>query len=306
MRSLLLDGIEVRMSALSLRLGKAAPCSLLATVRASTTSAELVALMEWIGEGRLSGLRLEGLADVAVARRFPSIRYLEVSSEHPVDPRPLECLANLRGLVVDRPSKGIDFSCFPELEAYIGGWHVDNTNLRQESLSDLTLTAFNPRDHDLGVLRDLRGLVNLTLTRTTIQSLAGVEGLEDLRRLDIAYAPRLSALSALQLSSCGIRELGVSNAKSIEDYAPIASLAFLRRLSLTACAPMSSLDWVSPLERLSFLSFVDTNVDSGDLAPLLSLKSLRYVGTLDKRHYSHKSEDINTLLSSAANLPRSK
>jgi len=59
---------------------------------------------------------------------------------------------------------------------------------------------------------------------------------------------------------------------------------------------MPDLAWSSTLERLSFLSLVDTNVQSGDLSPLLSLNQLRYVGTFDKRHYSHSSAAINALL----------
>jgi hypothetical protein len=50
------------------------------------------------------------------------------------------------------------------------------------------------------------------------------------------------------------------------------------------------------MRRLDFFSFVDTNVLDGDLSPLLDLPKLRYVGTMDKRNYSHKMAEFNELL----------
>jgi hypothetical protein len=113
MAKLLLDDVEVSTSQLSWRLGDAACCDLLATVTPTTTTTELVELMGGIGDLRYSGLRLIGLADLGIVRKFPSLRYVEIVSEHPVDPRPLECLDNLRGLALDRPSAGLNFASFP-------------------------------------------------------------------------------------------------------------------------------------------------------------------------------------------------
>ena len=50
------------------------------------------------------------------------------------------------------------------------------------------------------------------------------------------------------------------------------------------------------MANLDFFSFVETPVADGDLCPLLELPRLEYVGTMDKRHYSHKCDEINTLL----------
>ncbi|HEY0465427.1 MAG TPA: leucine-rich repeat domain-containing protein [Polyangiaceae bacterium] len=300
MDKLLLDGVEVTTSQLSRRIGDAAGCDLLAAVTPTTTTRELVQLMEGIGYLRYSGLRLVGQVDLSIVRKFPSLRYVEIASEGPVDPRPLECLDNLRGLALPQPSAGLDFANFPKLEEFVGGWHAENANLRQETLCDLRITGFNPACRDLSVLRELNGLVNLSLTKTNIDSLAGLEGLEDLRTLDVAYAPKLAALDSLATSVPGLRRLCFDHAKAIESYAPMSGLRFLRKLQLSACAPMPDLGWIAALERLSFLSFVDTDVVSGDLSPLLSLERLRYVGTSKKRHYSHSAAELNAILQGRA------
>jgi hypothetical protein len=41
---------------------------------------------------------------------------------------------------------------------------------------------------------------------------------------------------------------------------------------------------------------VETNVEDGDLSPLLQLPRLRYVGTMDKKHYNYKFDALNKLL----------
>jgi hypothetical protein len=50
------------------------------------------------------------------------------------------------------------------------------------------------------------------------------------------------------------------------------------------------------MNRLDQFSFVETNVEDGDLSPLLELPMLRYVGTMGKKHYNYKFEQINALL----------
>ena len=302
MDKLLLDGVEVTTSQLSWRVGDAAACNLLGVVTPATTTSELVHLMEGVGNLRYSGLRLVGLVDLGVVRKFPSLRYVEVASGHPVDPRPLECLDNLRGLVLHQPSAGLDFASFPKLEVFVGDWHPENANLRQEALCDLSVSGFNPPSRDLSVLRELNGLVNLSLTKTNIQSLVGLESLEDLRRLNLAFAPKLAALDSLAASAQGLRQVYFGHAKAIGSYAPISALRFLRKLQISACAPMPDLDWTASLTRLSFLSFVDTDVVSGDLSPLLSLERLRYVGTFKKRHYSHSQAELNAILQGRTGL----
>jgi hypothetical protein len=94
-----------------------------------------------------------------------------------------------------------------------------------------------------------------------------------------------------------IRELKLSKAKGIRSYLPIASISHLRRLQLATCASMPDLNWTKGLNELDFFAFVDTNVASNDLSPLLDLPKLQYVGTMNKRSYNYTSDALNKLLS---------
>ena len=209
----------------------------------------------------------------------------------------MACLYNLRGLRIDTPGAGIDFSWFPELEIFSGDWHRDNCNLGHcRELRTLRLRQFKPASSDLSDLTSATRLETLDIVKTDITSLAGVEALEDLRYLDITYAPKLVSLDALSVGDCGIREIGFESVKKISSYNPLVSVRFLRRLKLFSCAPMPDLTWTRGMNRLDFFSFVETNVENGDLSPLLDLPLLRYVGTMDKKHYNYKSEKLNELL----------
>jgi hypothetical protein len=248
-------------------------------------------------EGCGKGLRIAGISDLSFLSKFPKFLYLEIVDQKRVNTKHLEGLSNLRGLRLKSPGAGIDFACFPELEVFTGDWHVDNCNLAcARELRRLSAWHFKPRLRDLQDLADIPRLEWLELVQTNIASLAGLETLEDLRYLDLAYTPKLESLDALASPGIEVRELSIAKAKGISAYDPIASIRRLRRLKLSSCAPMPGLKWTKGMDDLDFFSFVETNVEDGDLSPLLSLPKLRYVGTMDKRHYNYKFKELNELL----------
>jgi hypothetical protein len=294
---LTLKGINVSTSALTQWAYRAAYCDLLLNITARNQSAALATFKKAGVFGDYSGLRISGVKDLGFLKDFPSLLYLEVLGPTPVNVRQLDVLTNLRGLRLESPGCGLDFACFKELEVFIGDWHVENCNVdKSQELRQLHIWHFKPRSRDLCEFAGVTRLEKLAITQTSIRSLYGLEMLEDVRTLDIAYAPKLETVSELATPDCGIRELSFENAKKIESYAPIASIPKLRRLMLTACASMKNLKWTAGMNRLDFFSFVDTNVVGGDLSPLLDLPKLRYAGTLDKKHYNYTSAALNQIL----------
>ncbi len=240
---------------------------------------------------------MSGIADLSFLAEFQDLRYLEIVDQRQVNTRYLDGLANLRGLRLKMPGAGLDFSCFPLLEVFVGDWHADNSNVhRCDELRGLRVWQFKPKSRNLSDIANTTRLECLALTQTGIASLEGLETLEDLRYFEMAYAPNVASLDVLTPGQIQLREIEIQNAKRIAAYRPLAELCRLRRLKLTACAPMSDLKWTSGLDYLDFFSFVDTDVEDGDLSPLLRLRRLRYVGTMDKKHYNYKCDALNELL----------
>lgn len=297
MRKLQFGGTDVCESELTQRPFRAASCRFLLSVTPGTKTKAL-ATFKRAGEfGEYSGLRVSGVGDLSFLKDFPNLLYLEIVDQRNVNTRCLDGLENLRGLRLHSPGAGVDFACFPHLEVFVGDWHIDNRNVdRSRELRRLLVWHFQPRSRDLSELGNSVRLEQLRLIQTTIESLAGLQALEDLRYLTIEYAPKLESLDALCSGHPEIRELSLGKAKGIQSYLPIASIRRLRRLQLSSCPPMPDLEWVKGLNELDFFSFVETNVASNDLSPLLQLPKLTYAGTMNKRAYNYTAETLNQLL----------
>jgi len=298
MTTFLLDGAQVCTSYLTQRSFRAAYCEFLVRV---TPENQNHALEAFKNGSKFSGLHVSGIADLSFLAHFPDLRYLEIVDQKRFDTRHLEGLSNLRGLRLETPGSGIDFSCFPELEVFVGDWHPDNSKVHGcRELRQLRVWQFKPKSLDLGDIANTTRLEWLELTQTGILSLAGLETLKDLRYFEVAYAPKLESLDALASDRMGIRELRFEKAKKIASYEPLAALRWLRRLKLSSCASMPNLKWTSGMDQLDFFSFVETTVEDGDLSLLLQLPKLRYVGTTNKKHYNYTFEAINEILSQRA------
>jgi hypothetical protein len=292
-----LDGVEVYASGLTQHARRAAYCDFLLPV---TTANQKAALREFARVGPLDkyrGLHVSGIADLSFLAEFPDLLYLEIVDQPKVKLQPLAGLPNLRGLRIETPGTGIDFSWFPLLEVFVGDWHADNVQMQRcRELRELRVWGLRPKSADLTVLAGMVRLEQLEITKTNLTSLAGIETLEDLRICKIAYAPELTSMAALGGGELQLRELDLSHAKKIQSYEPIAACRWLRNLKLSSCTPLADLHWLAPLQRLEFLSFVDTNVVSGDLTALLDLPELRYAGSMDKRHYDPRIDVLNEQL----------
>lgn len=295
MVTLPINGVDAWTSSLTQMAFRAAPCELLVQVTPENREQALKTFAE--GQNIFSGLRVQGMEDLSFLADFPSLRYLEIRDQKRVETRHLEHLSNLRGLHLETPGAGIDFASFPELEVFVGDWHNENRHLAScRELRSLRLMQFNPKHASLLDLANMVRLEWLDVIKTSISSLEGLETLQDLRYFKLGYAPKLCTLEGLPSSCDRLRELSLSHLKNIESYVPIGSLSRLRRLKISYCASMPNLHWVRGMDWLDMFSFVETNVLDGDLSPLLDLPSLRYIGTMDKRHYNYKFSEINKIL----------
>src|SRR5688500_7879747 len=108
-----LGNVVVCDSWLTQRAYRAAYCDFLLPV---TTASKHQALAEFarVGElGKYRGLRISGIADLSFLSDFPDLLYLELVEQPKIKTALLAELSNLRGLRIETPGSGIDFSWFP-------------------------------------------------------------------------------------------------------------------------------------------------------------------------------------------------
>lgn len=285
-------GFEVSRGFHNTTVYRAAPCDLLLTINPNNRK-------ETIDEFRksefayYSGIRLENIYDLEFLEEFPLLLYLEVFSDKPVNITPIEKLHNIRGLQIIEPKNGLDFSNFPHLEVFAGKWNENNKNIDScRDLRSVMISNFNSKRKDFYELRNIVRLENLEIIRTNIESLKGIETLQDLKYLMLAYAPRLHDIS--DIGQTNLREIEFDCIKNIQDYSYLGAIKYLRKMRISKCGAIKNISWINNLKYLDFFTFVETNIVDGDLSPLLQLPELRYVGSFDKKHYNLKMDEIKS------------
>jgi hypothetical protein len=117
-----------------------------------------------------------------------------------------------------------------------------------------------------------------------------------LRRLEAHYCTKLESARGLAADCPGLRHLHLNTCRKFRDLTSLLKLKHLEVLCLNACGDLPDLEFLAGFPKLRDFRFVDTNVLDGDLSPLLSHPKLESVGTLDKRHYTHKAAEIEAAL----------
>lgn len=143
----------------------------------------------------------------------------------------------------------------------------------------------------------------LELSFSGIRSFDGIGCLKSLRRLELSHCYKLESDSGLVAVSSSLRHLHINQSKRFKIGQGVRSLRDIEVLRLNSCGEIEDLDFLHDFPRLLDFRFVDTNVRNGDLSPLISHKTLRSVGFLDRKHYSLKAEEVNRQLEAKPGPP---
>jgi hypothetical protein len=202
-------------------------------------------------------------------------------------------MGQLRWLLLSCNPVELDFRKLPQLEELRAAWHSKWAgSIAASSLKTLAISRLPGSFKDLAIFSKMQRLEQLEIVQCQIESLSGVEEISSLRALSVSYAPKLRDISALDSPSILLETVKLESCRNISSYEPLGQVKSLRKLVLTKCSPIPSLQIFSELEKLKFISFVNTIVLDGNMRLLLLLPSLEYAGFLHRRGYNMKSEDI--------------
>lgn len=213
---------------------------------------------------------------------------------------------NLR--VLGLPDNGIDtidLSWFKSLEQCAVTYSKRLLGLADcEKLRNLTLTDYDSKKKDFGSFPTLPLLEEFVLIRSKIQRFDGLGRLLRLRYFNAALMYNLVSIAGLGECRDTLEVVILENCKRIEDLEEIGQLTRLRKLILSECSQLESLKFILRLPDLEFLSFWGTTkILDGDLSYCIEHPTLRYAGFDNKRHYSHKFEQVKLLLSKKKESP---
>ncbi|MBB5036332.1 hypothetical protein [Prosthecobacter dejongeii] len=192
--------------------------------------------------------------------------------------------------------RGFDFREFINLVDLRIVWHSgDILPSSGDSLESLYLKGYKPKTKDLNALSSFANLEALELVQAGVTSLDGVQRLARLRQIDVSYCKALVTIAAL--ISTPIEQVHFEACGNIQDIPLLSRCARVRSIKLSSCGKLQSLSFLEESKTIEEFRFVKTEVADGDMSPLLKLKS---VGFINKRDYSHTSEQVNEFISRRA------
>jgi Leucine-rich repeat (LRR) protein len=225
------------------------------------------------------------------------LRGVEVYAWDVKDITPLQFIPGLEYLGLQcKFTKAPDFSSFDQLKICKLLWRPKAKTVFGCSGLKL-LNVVNYPDEDLKNLKNMIGLRRLQITSRKLVSLAGIESLKGLRILDLAECPKVESL--VGVGNCQeLQVVELENCKKVNDVSSLGELANLRDVVLTDCGKIKSLQPLAKCRFLESLTFAgDTNVEDGELTPLLDIPELKKMWFVDKRHYTHNRDQVAAMLS---------
>jgi protein phosphatase 1 regulatory subunit 7 len=232
------------------------------------------------------------LPDLSFLARFPWVEHVTIMYSEMIDVSAVSTLGRLRFLQISGTTKQpLDLANFPLLrELRVQWWPKLRFGDALASLRVLSLSHYAPESGDLITLPKIPHLEDLNLVQARNLTLSGIDRFPHLKRLTIAYFPKLVDLSPLTAFADGLLEiLEFGNCPKLARHDQVRVIQSLRRLAFNRCGEIPSLSFLDDLQAVESFSFVGTNIVDGDLRPCLRL---RFAGFLDKRHYSHRSSDF--------------
>jgi protein phosphatase 1 regulatory subunit 7 len=225
-------------------------------------------------------------------RDYPFISRVDINYAPNIKLSDLYYLPNLQSITIGGNTQAIDFSRFPKLEDLSIEWHSKVTFPESSKvLKNLAIWNYKPTSKDFTELPDFPNLEKLRIVRAPLISLAGLGRFKKLKYLALSYLSKLERISGLDAYS--VEELELDVCRKISDHEHLTKLPKLWRLMLCACGTIPSLKFLDRMPKLRWFTFVDTNILDGDMTPCFRLET---VGTLNKKHYSHTSEEIEAII----------
>ncbi len=199
---------------------------------------------------------------------------------------------NIKKIYVSGHKGKIDLTCFPNLLEATIDWN-NKLYFGSIDLNKLILWKYNPKSKTLAEISNIRNLSELELNQSNINSLDGVEKLKNLKSIEMHYCSKLEDISNI----CELKKLTkvlIDNARKINNHSAFSMVNSLEILILNSCGIILNIAFIENMNKLKEFRFVDTIIKDGDLTPCLRLKKVSFN---NKKHYSHKLEEIKAIIS---------
>lgn len=221
---------------------------------------------------------------------WPNYDMMENGEGYCMNPEGLYRMPNLERLDISLEEKRnikIDVSRIPKLKKLI--CNPEKVINIGDAMNLEVLDLWKYRGKNLTEFKKLKKLKYLSLVRSSILSLKGIECLESLRMLDLEYNRRLEDIQDIRYIAKTLASLSIENSSKIIDFSALSALDNVMFLMIYGNNKIPNLNFIYGMRKLKRFWF-DINILDGNLTPCLSLMDV-YIGT-NRKHYNLKSEEL--------------
>lgn len=230
--------------------------------------------------------------------RLPNIDFLQqhkyikgiILDSNKIDLSGIENLKQLEYISITDNAQPIDYSVFPKLEQIQSDWHPKVVLPESNKLKHLCLWHYKPKSKDLTELPNLPNLEFLGMVQSPIESTEGIGRSKKLKKINLAYLPKLTTLCDMENLPIEVAEL--QKCKKIQNLDYFRKTKTLKRLICSDCGAFKSIGFVKELKNVENFTFLGTDVLDGDMNPCLSVHHTAFT---NKKHFTHTMEQINKL-----------
>ena len=189
----------------------------------------------------------------------------------------------------------IDIDNFPELETLKISWRSKLKNLdKAKALKNLFIYRYGVKNLD-----ELSNLLNLEKLWISVCPAENIDGLSKLINLKILMLARFSKLDNLEVlkNLNSLEELELDTCNKVNNLDALGGLTKLKKLILNNLKEVKSIKFIENLSNLEDLEIMEnTNIEDGDLSPILKLKKLKRLVIANRPHYSHTKDEMKKQL----------
>lgn len=231
------------------------------------------------------------LKDITFLQQHKYIKGIVIPEGEKIDISGIENLKELEYISISGNIQPIDYSVFPKLEQIRGDWHPKVIiSEKCSKLKHLYFRHYKPRSKDLTELPSLTNLEFLGIIQSPIESTKGVGKFKKLKRINLAYLPKLTTLCDMENLPIEVAE--VQNCKQLRNLEHFGVAKTLKKLICDKCGAIKSIKFIRKLKGLDHFAFLDMDVLDGDMSPCLSVS---YTVFTNKKHFSHTVRQIDEL-----------
>lgn len=208
--------------------------------------------------------------DLSVLGELPGLQFLTVAGyQQPLDCRGFDQLDDLR---VEWTPRLI----LPESSS---------------AIRSLYLRGYNPNSKTLNSLPVYEAIEDIEINQGNLLSIEGIDRMPSLVMAKFYGLQDLQSVAAC--AGTKIKRLHIESSNKLVDVEQLGGCRELISLRLINCANLKSLQFITKFKCLEDFRFVGTFVEDGNMAPLLSMKS---VGFVRVKGYSHTPSEIRQVI----------